>query len=332
MGRHPRGTYAAIAALIAITSAAGPAEAGASAPQVVRVGNLQLSDHPAGIAWLDGRVLHTPSGATIGMPWTARAAKHRSLHIVRHTLRGWLLEDFSNSARHVWLVRDGHRTKLSSTGVSEGDVVSVVTSTDHRRYAVTDYDGDATATVTVRDLRGDVVASRTFDGDGAVLDFSGADAVIGTSGTQRWSIGDDTVSDLGVDAVGASLAHDVLLVKDGTGQVGPTSLSSPATPAWTAAMTQPRISPGGGRVVSRPTPGSQDLEVRALLDGSVLRQLQMRFLASEVPVWASNRAFGFIGATTGLGDLERMARCTVAGHCSAYSVVRPRDRISIPPL
>jgi hypothetical protein len=339
MGRRSRGTYAAVAALTAITVGGLGVPAHAAEPTVVRIADYRTSAHPAGVAWLDGRVLHTAQGDTRPMPWSRAAAKNRSLRILGHTARGWLLKDFSDSAWNVWLVRGGERTRLSSTDVSEGDLVTIVTSTDHHRYAVSDFDGDATATVSVHNLRGRTLAGRTFAGDGAVLDLSGPEAVVGTTDTQRWLFddpahpGDGSVTDLGVDAVGASLSHDLVLVRDSqSGQVGPTSLSDPGTPTWTAAMTDPRFSPAGGRVVSRTQARSQVLEIHRVSDGALLRSFQVRYLAGETPLWADNHRFAFIGSTTGLGDRERLATCTVAGLCSAHSAVRPRDRLSIPPL
>lgn len=329
-------------ALVATIAAGGalPSQAREGVtPTVVRVADLTQSSRPAGVAWLDGRVLHTAAGGTRALPWTRAAARARSLRILGHTPRGWLVKDFSDSAWNVWLVRGDHRERLSSTGVSEGDVVAVTPSTDHHRYAVTDFDGDSTALVVVRNLHGKAVASRTFDGNGAVLDFSGPEAVVGNTATQRWWIddpehpGSGSLTDLGADGVAASLEHDLLLVRDsGSGEVGPTSLSSPGVPSWTAPMAGPRISPDGDRIVARTDAHSLVYDVLTTSDGALEVRLQIDFPAPETPLWATDRAFVLLGATHGSGDRERLLRCTVGGHCRGQSHARARDRISVPPI
>ena len=334
-----RGKAAATAAVLglALSGVGTPADAGE--PQVVRIRDLSTSSHAPGVGWLDGTRLHKPDGSTRSVPWGERAADKRHLRLLGGTAQGWLFKDYSDSRWNVWLLRGSTRTRLSSHGVSEGDVATIVRSGDHQRYAVSVFDGDATSYVTVHDLDGDVIASRGFDGDGAVLDFSGPEAVIGTTGTVVWSIDDPsdpghgTVTDLGLDANGASIADDVVLARDAdTGQVGPTSLSDPGPPAWTATMEKPRISPDGSRVVSRAGTGSSDLEVRRLGTGALVRSFRVRYLAAETPIWVSSRAFVFMGAAGGLGDRERLARCSLTGACAAHSVIRIRDRISVPPL
>ncbi len=336
-----RGTGAALAALAMMTATAGVAVAdGVTGPTVqqVRIRDLAAARGPAGVAWLDGRTLHTPSGGTLDLPWSAAAAEQGSLRLLGHTSGAWLVKDSDGGSWRVWAVSAGQRTKLFSVGVSEGDIVRMVLSDDHRRVVVSDFDGDATSVVSVHRANGKQVASRTFDGDAAVLDFSGPRVVLGTTDSQLWWINDPgqpdgSVTDLGVDATGASIENNLLLVRDSsTGAVGPTPMDDPGPPSWTAPMKQPRLTPSGRRVVSRPETGSQELEVRALGNGIVLRHFEMRYLSPAGPVWADNHRFAFVGSTTGLGDRERLATCAVKGRCVAHSVVRPRDILSLPPL
>ena len=244
------GAGAAIAALTAITIMAGGV---AAAPtQTVRVGDLTVTHEPSGIAWLDGRRLHTPRGDVVRLPWTKKQVRTTHPRILGHRPHAWLVKDFTGDTWNVWAVSGGKRAKLFSVGIADGEEATIVVARDSRRIAVSDFDGSNSALLEVYNGRGDLVASRTFDGDGAVLDFSGPRAVVGTSDTQVWDIDSDSLTDLGVDASGASIDNNLLLVRDSvSGEVGPTPLNNPGTPAWTARMVEPRITPGGGRLVSR---------------------------------------------------------------------------------
>src|SRR6476661_7530258 len=137
MTRLTRGTAGvAIALLAGVTM--GP-EAGAQArdgvipAQQVQVSDLDRAGGPAGVAWLEGRRLHTPMGDTLALPWTTQAAHERSLRILGHRPHTWLVKDFSGDQWNVWAVTAGKRTKLFSVGISEGDVASIVPSRDSRR-------------------------------------------------------------------------------------------------------------------------------------------------------------------------------------------------------
>jgi hypothetical protein len=342
MRTRVRGTAAALAALaLTVAGVAATAEArkGVGPSKVWHVADLTVSQHPAGVDWLDGRVVHTATGELQALPWTEAAARSRHLRLLGHTPHGWLVKDFGGDTWNVWLSRGGHREKLSSTSVSEGDLVTVALASTGRRYAVSVFDGDAASTVAVHDLHGLTVASHDFVGDGAVLDLSGSRAVISTTDTSLWwytdpdHAGTGSVTDLGADGAAASLANDALLVRDSfSGQVGKTTLSSPGTPDWWATIADPRISPDGFLVVGRLSHGSDLVDLHAMTNGSLLKRIEVDHLASEAPTWATSQAYVLVGATHASGDRERLVRCTAAGRCRGQSAVRPRDQISVPPL
>ena len=332
-------TVALVAMIVSGIGVPAQARRGEIGPSAVwQVADLSVSKRPAGAPWLDGRVLHTASGDVRTLPWTVAGARSRHLRLLGHTPKGWLVRDFSDSSWNVWRVRGPHRHKLSSTGVSEGDVVTMALSTKGTRYAVSDFDGDDSSFVVVRDLTGHKVAQRSFAGDGALLDLSRSRAVIGTTATAVWwfadpeHLGTGSVTELGVDGVTASLAHDSVLVRDGgTDDVGPTSLSAPGTPSWSAPLADPRISPDGSRVIGRNGSQPDWLDLRALSDGHLVSRIEVDHVAGQVPSWDTDHAYVVIGATNGTGDHERLVRCTAAGHCRGQSAVRPRGQISLPP-
>jgi hypothetical protein len=286
------------------------------------------------VRWLVGNVVHTGSGHTVEMPWTRSGARAHRLRLVGRTAHGWLVKSFDGGDTWtLWSVRHGRRHAVTSSSVSEGEVVDFRLAHNHRRFLVHRFDGDRTTSISVRDLNNAVVDTQDFDGVGDVLAFGGATVVVNVSDTQRWDVNAQSVDGLGVDAVGANIGEDLLFATDPvTGESGPTSLDNPAAPAWTAKMAGVEVSPGGGRVLGRNTRGGNLLTVYNRTTGAVRASFSVRFLADDAPVWESDRSFVFIAAVNGLGDREALVRCRVSGSCQRISPVQPRDAISLPPL
>ncbi len=318
-------------------SAPGSSRAGATSSRavdvVVRLGDLDRRSKPLELAWLVGRVLHRTDGSTLQLPWTVAGARERSLRLLGKTAEGWLVKDFTGDRWNVWSVSHGERTLLSEHGVTEGDIVGITLSSDRQRYAVRYYSGDPSENlVSVRDLDGDVVASRDFPNDASVLAFSGDRAVIGTADTQVWDVDGDTSEALGRDAGAADLTHGLAFVYTTGSDVGPTPVDAPDDPTWSAPMVQAEVSPGGGLVLSRPALGHRVFVVRDVETGASVISFRIRYPTGLAALWESDRAFVLVGTVDGLGDKQVLARCTVTGHCARVSAVQSRDTISLPAI
>lgn len=301
-------------------------------PVVVRP--TKLPHGPASkVAWLGGNVVHTARGHTVTMPWTRKAARNHLLRLVGHTANGWFVKSFGGgNTWTLWSVRNGKRHEVTSRSVSEGEVVDYRLSRNHQRFLVHVFDGDSTTSMSVRDLNNTQVDAQDFAGGGDVLAFSAKELIVNVRDTRRWEVDARSVEALGVDAAGADIGEDLLFVTDPvTGESGPTSLDNPGTPQWTAQMAQVAVSPRGGRVLSRDANGGDLLTVYNRATGAVRTSFAVRFLASEAPIWESNRSFVFV-ASTGLGDREALVRCRISGSCHRISKMRPRDTISLPPF
>ncbi|MCB0909236.1 MAG: hypothetical protein KDB63_19190 [Nocardioidaceae bacterium] len=303
----------------------------AGAPVVVRPGALHRGSPPR-VAWLADNVVHTGDGRSATLPWSRAGARRHHVTLLGHTTDGWLVKSFDGGDTWtLWTVKAGKRHEITSASVSEGETVGFVLSGDHQRFLSLRYDGLDTTSMSVRGLDNTQLDSRDFVDNGDVLAFSGHELVVGTADAQRWDVDAQSLSPLGVDAVGADLRHGLLFVTDpATADSGPTSLDAPGTPAWTAAMAQPVVSPRGGRALSRERPRGSLLTVRSVATGAVRAAFAVRFLASEAPVWENDRSFVFIAAVGGLGDRETLVRCRVDGTCRRVSPIRPRDTISLP--
>lgn len=331
-----RGWAVAVAVVVALGLGAAPeASAGAAevagSPVVVRPAALHRGSPPR-VAWLADNVVHTGDGRSVTLPWSRAGARRHHVTLLGHTANGWLVKSFDGGDTWtLWSVRAGKSHKITSASVSEGEIVGFALSGDRQRFLSVRFDGLDTTSISVRDLDNTQLDSRDFVDNGDVLAFSGGTLVVGTTDTQRWDVDAQTLTPLGVDAVGADLGHDLLFVTDSiTGESGPTSLESPGTPPWTAAMAQPVVSPRGGRVLSRERPRGSLLTVRSVETGAVRASFAVRFLASEAPVWENERSFVFIASVGGLGDRETLVRCRVDGTCRRVSPIRPRDTISLP--
>ena len=311
---------------------AGPT---ADAPSPIVVRPNELPRGPAStVRWLVDNVVHTGGGNTVTMPWTRLGARAHDLRLVGRTADGWLVKSFDGHTWTLWSIRGGKRHVVTSSSPTEGEVVSFQLSRNHQRFLVHLFDGDRTTSISVRDLHNAQVAAQDFAGVGNVLAFSGSTLIVNVTDTQRWDVDAQTVDALGVDAAGADIGHGLLFVTDpATGKSGPTSLESPGTPpSWRATMAQVEVSPGGGRVLSRNTLDGNRLTVYNRETGAVRASFSVRYLASEAPIWESNRSFVLIAAVNGLGDRETLVRCRINGSCQRISAIRPRDTISLPPL
>lgn len=321
------------------TSVAAPGTANTlrreAAPTVVRPGTLPHTHKAAQVPWMIDNVVHMSNGRTVTMPWTRSGARNHHLRLLGKTPAGWLVKSFDGGDRwKLWTVRRGKRTLVTSSSVSEGDIVDFRLARSHHRFIAYYFDGDDSTTLSVRTLANAELDSQSFDGIGDILDFSGPRAVVSSENTQRWTVATKTLDPLGLDAAGADLRHDLLFVTDGTsGESGPTSLDSPGAPAWTAPMAQPVVTQGGGRVVSRDSRGGDLLTMRNVETGAALASFDVRYLSSESPVWeSSNRSFVFIAYIGGLSDREALVRCRLSGACERISRITPRDTISLPPV
>jgi hypothetical protein len=310
-----------------------PPAADAPLPVVVRPAELPRGPTPE-VPWLFENLVHTKRGNTVQLPWTREEARSHLLQLVGRTADGWLVRSFDGgNTKTLWSVREGKRQSITSSSVSEGEVINYRLSRNHQRFLVHRFDGDRTTSISVRDLNNAEVDAHDFAGVGEVLAFSGPELIVNVTDSQRWNVDAHSVVALGVNAAGADIGHGLLFVTDPTtGESGPTSLESPGTPTWTAKMAQIVVSPGGGRVLSRDTRNGSLLTVYNRETGAVRVSFSVRYLASEAPIWESNRSFVFVATVGGLGDRETLVRCRINGSCQRTSAIRPRDTISLPPL
>jgi hypothetical protein len=256
-------------------------------------------------------------------------AKSADLWLLGRTPRGWLIRRGAGDAT-FFIVRPGglevgqprrearHRVHLA--GNWEGTTYWRLGGGGHR-FLEWDPDRDGGVTYArIFSTSGRRLAERTFPSYGTVLAFGrhGLLATLLSGRTVRWVPGRGTETIVGRASNFASSRWDLLSTSTGRGRYGPTSLSAPTEPLWSARFRPMRVSPNGRLLVGRATgtyartnlPGA--IQVRRVSDGAVLVSIQARYLRSSKIWWESNRAILFqMSGRRGTA----IVRCTLDAKC-----------------
>ncbi|QIG42762.1 hypothetical protein G5V58_08175 [Nocardioides anomalus] len=270
---------------------------------------------PPAVAYATGTVVHLPDGSSVTLPVRGR------VEVLGRRAGQWLVAVDSaddrvlavrgRTVRQVWL----HRYAEEAVGYQlRRGAAQVVES-------VTDRGGRTE--LTVFDLDGDVVGSRAwFDGTSVIGQDDDALYVgFWERPTLRWVPGERSTK-VGPVAELADPDHDLLFVATPSGdgddedddQVGPTALSAPGTPAWSADFEPSAVSPDGAWVAGETYRRRALLEVRRVSDGAVVA-LPALALAGTTGVPVAWEADGDLLAVVGTGGRRWLVRCTVTGDC-----------------
>ena len=180
---------------------------------------------------MSGRTVHTADGRAETLPLPASHAS--SLRLLGRRHGAWIVFDNYGATVKVLSIK-GHRVRTIWRHVvyDPGTVYALARGGDEVVQWFTDR-GDRTA-ATVFDLRGHHVATRHF-GAGIILDFAGDTLVLGFARRSRGQPGSAPAQIAG-GASWADAERDVLFVDDADYNTGPTTLSAPGVPAWTASF------------------------------------------------------------------------------------------------
>jgi len=314
-------------------STAGAAAAGQVGSEVeVRPRVLPRGAAPE-ISWLAANLVHMPDGRVHRFPWTGRAAVSRDLTLRGRTTAGWVVTDHdAGIGTRAWVV-DGAERREIDLASDNNDEHTFMVARDGTALLKREFTQDFASVMVTRVSDGATLGSEDFEGDGRVLDFSGAQALLGVDGgSVLWEPGGDTI-DVGAVAVAGDIAHDVLVVPgDVAGFVGPTTLSEPGAPAWTAPLERVEVSPDGRFLLGLVTGGDTDgrhIEVRRLSDGRLVSAYHVRNLWRLTMQWESPRSIIFLAARTGLGDVNALVHCGFDGTCTRATAWRELRSISM---
>lgn len=129
-------------------------------------------------------------------------------------------------------------------------------------------------------------------------------------------------------ASGGFLTRDVVFVRHGSaGNYGPTAISAPGTPAWSARFTPLDLSPDGRRVLgTSKVEGRQVLQLRRLRDGKVYRSWSVGSVERGAGA-AQQQSARFESDTRVVFEVRRagrsaLVRCRTTGRCTRASKIR----------
>ena len=256
------------------------------------------------VVWMSGRTVHTADGRAETLPIPASHAPYLRLLGKRHG--AWIVLDNTEATVKVLSIKGQRvRTIWRHVVYDPGTVYALARGGDEVVQWFTDR-GDRTA-ATVFDLRGHHVATRHF-GAGLILDFAGDTLLLGFGKTFSWRPGSAPARIAG-SASWADAQRDVLFVDDADYKTGPTTLSAPGVPAWTAPFLPRAISPDGAWVAGL---SGSELVVRSMATGAKAPVSGLRLAPDAALTWEPGGALlAQVRSTSG----DALVRCTTGGAC-----------------
>ena len=319
-------------------SAAPPSTASPAAPlppvRIVDPAKLKRGPDAAFAHLQDGRIHVRGARLRVRVPHTAG----RQILLGRSGA-DWLVASAKGERLRVDRIRLGQPPRLVPRSRLRGQGVGIRLSREGERLLFTYYDrGGATVTVrrvadgrrVGRDYTG--LYHQAFDAADAHVLLHREDAETYEAYAADWVPGGGGDRRLGTGLNAGFLRRDVVFVQDGaeSRRFGPTSVSSPAAPAWSARFAALAISPDASLVIGtgpRLVGRRQVLQVRRMSDGTVLQQFGYGRAVPRQEYWSigdaeqtarfeSDTHFVFELVTAGR---SRLIRCSTAGRCAKAS-------------
>lgn len=286
-----------------------PPGSAAPAPEVSRetvvATSLAKGPRPA-VAYLEGRTLHLPSGAVRTLPFPKSHA--RDLSLLGPSPRGWVVVDSTGSFNKLFRVRAGTATKFWS-GVDYSDSFRLGVNGKRVVHLYVDRGGYSYATVF--DLDGKNRTGMRFNGYGSVLAFTGDRMVVSGSKTWDWVIGSPKSAISPDPSPAADIRKNILWVPAPGDTRGPTTLSLPDAPEWSARFLPRQVSTAGSYVVGYSFDGKR-IQVRDMVNGVLVRSIKTQHPSGSALFWESDSKLMFV-VRTSLG--RALVRCGVSGPC-----------------
>lgn len=269
------------------------------------------SGPPPEATYLSGRTLHLSNGERIR---DVVEAKGR-LTLLGRGQHGWVVaaEKWDGAVR-LFQVRRSGSERFFAYDPSGEEYTSLRLSDDGSRVMWLNYNRGG-ASAFVMDLNGEHVDHRVSSYFGSVNAFSGPEAIVDFARVTSWAIGGGSTT-LATHANFADYQHDVLFSSTDGLAFGPTSLSAPSAPTWTADFRARRISPDGTLVLGiQPDQSAarKRVEIRRLEDGTVLAVYKVPTTSDQTFEWEDDQTVLFEGQT---GPAKSaLIRCDLSGVC-----------------
>jgi hypothetical protein len=245
----------------------------------------------------------------------------------------WILVVPGGGAPEVLAVRDG-RVRTVWTHVYDESSTSFMLVRGRDQVVEWNYTRGTTSYGVVLDLQGHELATRSWNGYAYLL-AADADGVLvsGREQTLRWVPGRKPVPVAPISTF-AVPTRDLLFVVAGEG-VGPTALSAPGTPAWTAELDVEDVSPEGTWVAGVTYSARPRLQVRSLADGGLAPMPPIKLDVDPIMVGGSHVQLTWESDDTVLMVVRSargraVVRCSVTGHCERATAWFRGQALSFP--
>ncbi|MFC6153675.1 hypothetical protein [Nocardioides yefusunii] len=245
--------------------------------------------------------------------------------------KDWVVHTTYRSASHVHAVRRGRAARLVPGGKPKENpslIRSVRLSRGGQLLVWTAESRGGTETTVVRLADGKVFGIAPFNYEdhfptSQPLDAKGNRILVAVGAPYVWNPTTARARQLPVGASsGAMMEDDVIFVATGRWSYGPTKISSPGVPAWTARNFEPHdVSPDGrlvlGHQITR-SHGRQVLQLRRMSDGTVLRKWAYGARGGRETTAAFENDTRVVFEVN-RGGASALVRCRVKGGCTRAS-------------
>jgi hypothetical protein len=319
--------HGAIASLLTVVLGFSPTSATPAEPQHTDPASLPRGEAPH-VTWLGGAMLHTAKGRDLGLPFPASRAPY--LRLLGRAHHSWVVADLGPKQgwySRVYRVHHGHyRTMLTIDNYYDRPTFQLARHGD--QLATWDYDRGGT-TATIYSWQARVLGQRSTEGFSQLLGFDGTEALVANRKVTRWTAGSAPVPFASSGSM-ADVDHDVLFV--GRGKVGgPTTLSQPGEPRWTATFAPRSVSPDGTWVAGYTQESlygkTRWLEIRSMADGALQPTTGLHLPPNAALAWEDSDHL-LVGVRGDQGNA--FVRCSVAGECERATDWLGNDAITVP--
>ena len=301
-----------------LTSYAAPGAAPAALPRGA----------DAHVTWLGGTTLHTGGGRTHAMPFSADRAPF--LRLLGRSHHSWVIADLGEvqapTSRVLRVHRGRYRTILTVDNYYDRPTYQLARDGD--QIVTWDYDRGGT-TASVYSWEGRLLGQRITEGFSQLLGVERDQVIFAGRHVARWTAGSPPVP-FAESGLLADARHDALFVV--TRKVaGPTSLSNPGTPTWTAGFVPRAFSPDGrwvaGYALESVREKTRRLEVRSMRDGTLQPSTGLRLPPNAALTWEDADHL-LAGVHSDRGNA--LVRCGLGGRCERASDWLGDQAITVP--
>ena len=322
---------------LTLASVAGAAEEGEAVhadPRLPSTVSVKLSSLPRGpharLPYLVGRDLHLANGTLRTLPFTK--AQARDLVLAGRTAKGWVVGADPSPGYDFVLVK-GQRKKFIHRPDADDGTADWRLNRGRTRLLVAYSDRGDASRFFVHQLDGRRAARVQLNVQIQPLEFANGRMIFSqATRTRRWRANVGFTTLVTQPSALADAPHDLLFTADPQGGgYGPTPLSVPSAPDWSASFLPVDVSPDGTRVAGhqlRSGAPTRRIDVRRVSDGKRLASFDPG--VSTTLRWEDDKHLVWTDYLSGRSSRHALVRCSLAGDCERITALVKRNAFHFP--